>query len=50
MNDDVEKLKKIASMLLANLRGMDFDLTVYQTVFHSLAGAPTPERMQVFFA
>jgi hypothetical protein len=33
MNDEVEKLKKIASMLLANLRGMDFDLTVYQAVF-----------------
>jgi hypothetical protein len=45
--DDLEKLKKVASMLLSNLRGMDFDLTVYQAVFHTLAGAPTPERMQV---
>ncbi len=43
---DVEKLKKIASVLLSNLRGVDFDLAVYQAAFHSIAGTPTPSAMQ----
>lgn len=45
--DDTEKLKKIALMLLNNLRGSEFDLIVYKSVLRGIAGPRGTAHMEM---
>jgi hypothetical protein len=45
MDDDVQKLNKVAGLLLSNLLGAELDLLVYQGLFAALklSGAALPD-------
>lgn len=46
--DDKDKLHKVATMLLSNLRGTDFDLLIYKSVFDALRQSiPVPNMAQL---
>jgi hypothetical protein len=44
--DDTERLKQVALLLLNNLRGAEFDLLIYKTVLHAMAGPNGGSRLE----